>query len=293
MLPYANDICAKGETLQNQSGCLSPATPDDSVSERVSKICREGCSHSARNISSSTVLQSPTEIDKFCTISRFLPISSNREIQCTSTLISGGKSRCHVVGSICQGGSREPHLSPSDENIDRVRCLQLGVGGHEWSGSNRGIMVSCGISTPHKLSETTSSIPSTQNICKRSESLHCPSQVRQYFGRDLHQSERGSSLQAAVQLGNRNLGVVSDPQNHLGGRTPSWDSQHDCRPGVKNNARSLQLDAKPINFSGHPGATGSTGGGSFRIPSDKTPTTVLQLATQIQKRQMLLLRIGL
>ena len=31
-----------------------PATPDDSVSERVSKVCREGCSHSARNISSST-----------------------------------------------------------------------------------------------------------------------------------------------------------------------------------------------------------------------------------------------
>ena len=41
MLPYANDICAKGETLQNQPGCLSPATPDDSVSERVSKVCRE------------------------------------------------------------------------------------------------------------------------------------------------------------------------------------------------------------------------------------------------------------
>ena len=119
-------------------------------------------------------------------------------------------------------------------------------------------MVSCGISTPHKLSVTTSSIPSTQNICKRSESLHCPSQVRQYFGSDIHQSERGSSLQAAVQLGNRNLGVVSDLQNHLGGRTPSWDSQHNHRPGVKNNSRSLRLDAKPINFSDHPGATGCT-----------------------------------
>ena len=144
-------------------------------------------------------------------------------------------------------------------------------------------MVSCGISTPHKLSGTTSSIPSTQNICKRSESLHCPSQVRQYFGSDLHQSERGSSLQATVQLGNRNLGVVSDLQNHLGGRTPFCDSQHDSRPGVKNT-RSLQLDAKPINFSGHPGAIGSTGGGSFRIPPDKTPTTVLQLATRSRCR---------
>ena len=128
MLPYANDICPKGETLQNLSGCLLPATPDDGVSERVSKVCREGCSHSARNISSSTVLQSLTEIDKFCTISRFLPISSNREIQCTSTTILGGKNRPHVVGSSCQGGSGEPHLSPSDENIDRVRSLKLRVG---------------------------------------------------------------------------------------------------------------------------------------------------------------------
>ena len=44
--------------------------------------------------------------------------------------------------------------------------------------------------------------------------------------------------------------------------------------------RSLRSDAKPINFSGHPGATGSTGGGSFHIPPDKTPTMVLQLATR-------------
>ena len=178
MLSYANDICAKGETLQNQPGCLSPATPDDSV-KGVSKVCREGCSHSARNISSSTVLHSPTEINKFCTISGFLPVSSNREIRCTSTPISGCKSRPHVVGSIRQGGFGEPHLSSSDENTDRViRCLQLGVGGHQWSGSNRGIMISCGISTPYKFSENTSSIPSTQTICERSKSLHCPSQVR-------------------------------------------------------------------------------------------------------------------
>ena len=146
-----------------------------------------------------------------------------------------------MVGSICQGGSGEPHLPPSDKNIDRVRCLQLRVGGHEWSGSNRGIMVSCGISTPHKLSGTTISVPSSQNICKRSESLHCPSQVRQYFSSDLHQSERGCSLQAAVQFGNRNLGVVSDLQDHLGSRTSSCDSQHDCKPAIKNNSRSLQV----------------------------------------------------
>lgn len=73
MLSHANNICAKRETLQNQPGCLSPATPDDSVSERVSKVCREGCRHSARNISSSIVLQSLIEIDKFYTINRFLP----------------------------------------------------------------------------------------------------------------------------------------------------------------------------------------------------------------------------
>ena len=278
MLSYASDICANGETPQNQPRCLSPATPDDSVSEGVSKVCREGCSHSARNISSSTVLQSPTEIDKFFTIIRFLPINSNREIQCTSTPSSGGKSRPHVMGSICQGGSGEPHLFPVMRISIESDASNFGVGGHEWSGLNRGVMVRCGISTPHKLSGTTSSIPSTQNICKRSESLHCPSQVRQYFGSDLHQSEKGSSHQAAVQLGNRNLGVVSDPQNHFGGRTPSWDSQHDRRPGVKNNLRLLRLDAKSINFSGHPRATGSTGGGSFCIPPDKT-ITVLQLPT--------------
>ena len=140
MLLHSNDICAKRESLQNQPGCLSPATQDNSISEGASKVCREGCSHSARNNSSSTVLQSLTEIDKLCTISRFLPLSSNREIQCTSTLISGGKSRPHVMGSICQGGSGETHLSPSEEHINRVRCLQLGVGGHEWSGSNRGLL---------------------------------------------------------------------------------------------------------------------------------------------------------
>ena len=139
MLPYANDICAKGETPQNQPGCLSPATLDDGVNERVGKVCREGCSHSARDISSSTVLQSPTEVDKFCTISRFLLISSNRDIQCTSTPISGGKSRPHVVGSICQRGSGEPHLSPSDENIDRVRCLQLGMGATKGQDRTRGL----------------------------------------------------------------------------------------------------------------------------------------------------------
>ena len=66
-----------------------------------------------------------------------------------------------------------------------------------------------------------------------------------------------------MHFGNGNLGVVSKLQNHLGGRTPSWDNQHDRRPGVKNNVRSLWLDAKAINFSGHPGATGSTGGRSF------------------------------
>ena len=105
LLHSNNDICAKRETLQNQPGCLSPAIQDNSISEGVGKVCREGCSHSARNISSSTALQSLTEIDKLCAISRFLPFSSNREIQCTSTLISGGKSRPHVVSSICQGGS--------------------------------------------------------------------------------------------------------------------------------------------------------------------------------------------
>ena len=29
---------------------------------------------------------------------------------------------------VAQGGSGEPHLSPRDKNIDRVICLQLGVG---------------------------------------------------------------------------------------------------------------------------------------------------------------------
>ena len=97
-------------------------------------------------------------------------------------------------------------------------------------------MVRCGISTPHKLSGTTSSVPSFQNICKRYELLHCPSQVRQYFSSDLHQSKRECTLQAAVQFDYRNLRLVSDPQNHLGSRTPSCDSQHDHRPGVKNNS---------------------------------------------------------
>ena len=67
-------------------------------------------------------------------------------------------------------------------------------------------MVSCGLSTPHKLSGTTSSVPSSQNICKRSGSLHCPSQVRQYFQQWLTSIKRGCSLQAGVQFGNRNLG---------------------------------------------------------------------------------------
>ena len=40
------------------------------------------------------------------------------------------------------------------------------------------------------------------------------------------------------------------------------------------------MDAKLFNFSGHSVATGSTGGGSFCIPPDKTPTTVLQLSTR-------------
>ena len=71
MLSHANDICGKRETLQNQPGCLLPATQYNSVSERVSKVCTERCSHSARNISSSTVLQSLTEIYKFCTSADF------------------------------------------------------------------------------------------------------------------------------------------------------------------------------------------------------------------------------
>ena len=101
-----------------------------------------------------------------------------------------------MVGSIRQGGSGKPHLSSSDESIDRVRYLQLRVGDHEWSRSNRGIMVSCGISIPYKLSGTTSSVPSYQGICVTYESLHCPSQVRQYFGSDLHQC----SLQVVCSL---------------------------------------------------------------------------------------------
>ena len=103
-------------------------------------------------------------------------------------------------------------------------------------------MVSCGINTPYKLSGTTSSIPSSQKFWERSESLHCPSQVRQYFGSDLRTSiKKGCSLQITVRFDNRNLGVASDLQDHLGSRTSSWNSQHHCKSAIKNNLRSLRV----------------------------------------------------
>ena len=74
-----------------------------------------------------------------------------------------GFERCLLTGANPPRSASSPPVSMAKEILPS--CLSVGLGpqkvdklvglvalGHEWSGSNRGIMVSCGISTPHKLS---------------------------------------------------------------------------------------------------------------------------------------------
>ena len=262
MLLHSNDICAKRETLQNQPGCLSPATPDNSISEEAGKVCKEGYSHSARNNSSSTVLQSLTEIDKLCTISRFLLISSNREIQCTPTLISGGKSRPHMVGSICQGGCGEPHLSPSEGNINRVRCFQLRMG--NTNGQDR--TGDCGqLWSQHIIYVNYLELLAVFLALKTSakDLSYCTVLVKSdNISALIYINQKGVLTPSSCAVGNRNLGWclthrITFVAEHLPGIANMIAEQES-----RTTQDCLQLDDKLLIFSGHPKATGFTEGAS-------------------------------
>ena len=155
------------------------------------------------------------------------------------------------------------------------------VGEHQWPGEDRGIVVTTGNNTPHKLPGTTGNLPGSQNLCKGPEPLRYSLQVRQCHSCDLPESKGrggGSSLGTPVQSCSGDLGLVSNLQNHSNSRAPSGVRQFDSQSEVTISVGSVRLDAESFSVPSFATTTRTSGARPFCVSTHNSPTLVLQLA---------------
>ena len=175
-----------GEKLKKaQTVGQRPSEPRKSVSERNVSLDREDDCHVARNPTSTTVLQVPTE----------------RPLQSTGQGSSG------PVPTITRGQERAPMVNQLPGAMEWQSLLthepevviesDASLNGWGVAGQNRGTVVSRGDSVPHQL---LSSLPGNQDN-HEGHLLH----DRQYHSSGLYQSPGGNS----VPYGNR------DCQGHM------------------------------------------------------------------------------
>ena len=152
------------------------------------------------------------------------------------------------------------------------------VGEHQWPGEDRGIVVTTGNNTPHKLPGTTGNLPGSQNLCKGLEPLCYSLQIRQCHSCDLPESEGGSPLGTPVQPCSGDLGLVSGSQNHSDSGASAGVRQSDSRSGVTISAGSVRLDAESFSVPSYPTTTRTFGARPVCVSTHNSPTSVLQLA---------------
>ena len=122
---------------------------------------------------------------------------------------------------------RVTNLSPRDKNIDRVRCLQLRV--EAMNGQDQTGVLWSAVESAHRINylELLAVFLALKSFEK--DLSHCTVLVKSdnILAVTYINQKKGCSLQIAEPFDNRNLRVASDLQDHLSGRTSSWDTQHD------------------------------------------------------------------
>ena len=129
----------------------------------------------------------------------------------------------------------------------------------------------------HQLPGITGGITGNSNFCQREEEHQDISEDRQYINQSIHKSLWGNSLMADESLSQGDMEVVHRAPDILDGRASPRGVESRSRRGVKNNKRSLRLDATPTFVLTDQGEDGSPRSGHVCISSHTPTPTLLQL----------------
>ena len=205
----------------------------------------------------------------------------SQQIQHGSAIRSNEQIRPIVVDSPGQGFPVNPNCPSTPFGINRVRCIQQGLGCRpERPDPNGRYLVNAGTGTPYQLSGAVSSFSSLASIREDLGKHGGTLPLGQCDGSSIHKSEGRYSLQTAVPTSNHNLELVCCKEHLAHGGTPARASQYNSRSGITLSPRSLRLDAQSRHFSEDPRIDGAPRSGFVCLPSDQTTSPILQLETR-------------
>ena len=275
-----HEVCdPEGETSEDTAGRALPPTAVHGVREGAGEIRRENVRHGEGDPYSPIALQSHTKVDELSVSINPLPSGYDREIQCAGPALARGKGRPSLVGGASLGGNGCENSVSSTKPGFGIRCLQHGLGSHQWEGQNRGSVVLGRNNPPYKLPRIAGNIPGSQDLREGPEPVHHSLQVRQCHSRDVPEPERRSPFRNAMQFSTRDLGMVPVSGNNSCSGASPWAGQCDGRPGVEVNSRPLRLDVEPPGLSSYTTADGTTRARPVCVSTYSTLTPVLQLAS--------------
>ena len=139
---------------------------------------------------------------------------------------------------------RTAYLFGRTDTGSRVGRLQEGLASplqREWH-IDRGTLDSRRITSTHQLARTKSSLPCHSNVCETS--MSCSNFSRQPSGSCVHKSDGGDTLSAAVQAGNRVLGLVHETSDHNSCGAPARQIECACRLRVPPPIRLQRLETE-------------------------------------------------
>ena len=266
------------EIKEDPTGCQASAGSRICVSEGNSKVCGQSYGYHESHPIGPIALQSPPTIDELCPSPELHPGRNINQIRNSSNTDSSQQERLRVVDRPQEGPTWGTSVSPRPNNNDTLGCIQQGLGcSAEWSITDRGLMVSRGGNSPHKLSRVVGSLSSNKSIREGMAECHHSAANGQCYGCKLHQSERRDSLTATVPVSPDNLGLVCREEYNSPSRASARPPEPTGRRGIQDSEGSLRLDAEPIDIPAHKLSDGSAGDGSVCITPDKTTPTLLQL----------------
>ena len=250
-----------------------------SISPEVSNVGGQDNSCKAGNSSGSTVPSPPSSSDKQSGSISILHRGGEIVLPPNGGIIGGSQTGTGMVdtrnaraqwGSIDDGYCRHG---------DRVRCFSSWLGcNHEGPRAEDGrTVVNQRTRDAHQLPGITGGITGNSNFCQREEEHQDISEDRQYINQSIHRSLWGNSLMADESLSHADMEVVHRAPDILDGRASPRGVESRSRRGVKNNKRSLRLDAPPTFVLTDQGEDGSPRSGHFCISSHTPTPTLLQL----------------